>query len=92
MINAGQQSLLRFLCKDRRGSVWPAPNKEYAMRVKIDEDEWYPVLTIDTDLYNYGREVEVTQELFDEYTAAIAAFHVVQKKLKAVKALPEGEQ
>ena len=54
------------------------------MKVGLDRDEWWPVYSLSaTDPYAwYELEVDVTQELWDEYHAAKKAWVEVQERLK----------
>jgi hypothetical protein len=55
------------------------------MKVAIDETEWYPVFTLDTDLeWSVGIEVDVEASLFNEYTELMDKFDDMQTKLREV--------
>lgn len=48
------------------------------MKIKIDEDEWYPVYSE----YSYGTEIEVTPAFAARFRAASKEFNAVQRMMK----------
>ena len=64
------------------------------MKVLIDEEEWYPVLTVSNDYkeISYWENkpiasivvVDVPQELFAEYQIALQCWNKIQNKLKKI--------
>ena len=66
------------------------------MKAWVDHDEWYPVFTIDNgtksakyNLNPWGKEVEVTPELYAECERVFAEFAAVQKQLSALRGLKD---
>lgn len=53
------------------------------MKVSLDEDEWYPVITID-DPAEYGWTCDVPDELVARWRAVKTEFKAVQRELVAI--------
>ena len=56
------------------------------MKVQITEEEWYPVLEIETEepefFMSYGVIVDVPDPIIDKYKTALSAFQAAQKELR----------
>lgn len=55
------------------------------MNVKIDKDEWWPVLTIETSTdLSYGRDADIPEELVTRYNAVMVEFDKIQDELRKI--------
>jgi hypothetical protein len=52
------------------------------IKVVIEEDEWYPVFSIAQPNYQYGKEVEITEEQMADFAKVFSEFKRVQKILR----------
>lgn len=52
------------------------------IKVELDTDEWYPIHTLSTDLYEGAFIVEVEEGLLRRYQEALREFDQVQKLLR----------
>jgi hypothetical protein len=52
------------------------------VKIYIDKDEWYPVLTpFDNEMYWEGRTVDVPEDFLDRYEKSLVTFDAMQKEL-----------
>jgi hypothetical protein len=51
------------------------------MKTRVDSDEWYPIYDLSD---RFGKEVEVTEEFYKEYTKVMDKFWNMQRTLSGL--------